>query len=336
MKHSKPKPDARRTLYPAIRPYRKGFLRVSELHEIYFEESGNRGGKPVIFLHGGPGGGTEGRMRRFFDPKRYRIVLFDQRGCGKSRPHASLVDNTTWHLVEDIERLREHLGIERWLVFGSSWGVTLGLAYAQRHPARVTQMVLAAVTMTRPIDIHWLYHTTGRFFPEAWQRFRNGVPERDRNGDLVSAYYRLLHEQPDLEKREQAARDWCAWEDAVVSLEDDWTPNPRYEDPAFRMTFARIVTHYFHHAAWLEDDQLLRDAHRLIGIPGVLIHGKMDIGGPPDVPWHLAAAWPDAELQLVRAGHSGAEMSARLIAATDRFAALQLRERSSRPPSGLV
>jgi len=327
-------------MYPPIEPFQEGMLDCGDGQHIYWETCGNPRGKPALVLHGGPGSGCTPGHRRYFDPALYRIVLFDQRGAGRSLPRVdattNLAANTTQHLIADIERLREHLGIERWLVFGSSWGVTLGLAYAQRHPARVTHMVLAAVTMTRPIDIHWLYHTTGRFFPEAWQRFRNGVPERDRNGDLVSAYYRLLHEQPDLEKREQAARDWCAWEDAVVSLEDDWTPNPRYEDPAFRMTFARIVTHYFHHAAWLEDDQLLRDAHRLIGIPGVLIHGKMDIGGPPDVPWHLAAAWPDAELQLVRAGHSGAEMSARIIAATDRFAALQLRERSSRPPSGLV
>src|SRR6516162_11336680 len=180
----------RRTLYPAIRPYRKGFLRVSELHEIYFEESGNRRGKPVIFLHGGPGGGTEPRMRRFFDPRRYRIVLFDQRGCGKSRPPASLVDNTTWHLVEDIERLREHLGIERWLVFGGSWGSTLALAYAQTHPQRVTELVLRGIFLLRREEIRWFYQEGASWvFPDAWQEYLTHIPEAER-GDLLHAYYK--------------------------------------------------------------------------------------------------------------------------------------------------
>jgi proline iminopeptidase len=253
-------------------------------------------------------------------------VLFDQRGAGRSTPRVTtttdLSANTTDHLIADIERLREHLGIDRWLVWGNSWGVTLGLAYAQRHPTRVSEMVLVAVTMTRPADIYWLYHEAGRFFPEEWQRFRSGVAEAERNGDLVAAYYHLLNEQPDVARREQAASDWCVWEDAVMSLEEGWAPDPRYADPAFRMTFARLVTHYFHHRAWLADGQLLRDAHRLAGIPGVLVHGRFDIGGPPDTPWQLAHAWSGAELNLVRTGHGGGtDMTTCIMDATNRFAA---------------
>src|ERR1700738_954062 len=208
-KHSMLKPRARRTLYPAIRPYRKGFLRVSELHEIYFEESGNRGGKPVIFLHGGPGGGTEAKMRRFFDPKRYRIVLFDQRGCGKSRPHASLVDNTTWHLVEDIERLREHLHIDRWLVFGGSWGSTLALSYAETHPERVTELVLRGIFLLRKWEIDWFYQNPGgaaALYPDLWEQYVSVIPEAEREG-LVRAYYkRLTSDDPKVIR--QAAKTW--------------------------------------------------------------------------------------------------------------------------------
>src|SRR4029077_12077002 len=208
-KHSKPR--ARRTLYPAIKPYRKGFLRVSELHEIYFEESGNRGGKPVILLHGGPGGGTEAKMRRFFDPKRYRIVLFDQRGCGKSRPHASLIDNTTWHLVEDIERLREHLGIEKWLVFGGSWGSTLALAYAETHPQRVTELVLRGIFLLRRWELEWFYQRgTSLLFPDAWQKYLAVIPVAERT-DLIGAYHRRLTSD-DVFVRQEAARAWSVWE----------------------------------------------------------------------------------------------------------------------------
>ena len=240
-------------------------------------------------------------------------------------PHAAdatvdLSTNTTLHLIADIELLREHLGVDRWLVWGGSWGATLALAYAERHPRRVAEVVLASVTMTRPLDIHWLYHGVGRFFPEEWQRFRHGVPAAERDGDLVAAYYRLLN-NPDPAVREKAARDWCDWEDAVVSLEPDYQRNPRYDDPRFRMAFARIVTHYFHHSAWLEDGILLRNANRLAGIPGVLVHGRLDLGGPTVTAWELAHAWPDAELELVGTGHTGSdEMTERLVAATDRFA----------------
>jgi proline iminopeptidase len=311
--------------FPEIEPYEHGMLDVGDGQRIYWEVCGNPNGQPAVVLHGGPGSGCSPGSRRNFDPDRYRIVVFDQRGAGRSTPRVShttdLSANTTHHLIDDMEKLRARLGIESWLVWGGSWGVTLGLAYAETHPCRVSAMVLASVTMTRPADTHWLYHETGRFFPEQWARFRAGVPEAERGGDLVAAYYRLLNDSHDTAVRERAAQDWCDWEDAVLSLEDGWSPNPRYADPAFRMTFARTVTHYFHHDAWLEDGQILRDAHRLAGIPGVLIHGRFDLGGPADTAWQLAQAWPDAELHLVGTGHAGGEeMTTRVIEATNRFA----------------
>jgi proline iminopeptidase len=311
-------------LFPQIEPHATGMLEVGDGHRLYWEACGNPDGLPALVLHGGPGSGCTPGHRRYFDPDAYRIILFDQRGAGRSTPRVGpftdMSANTTEHLLADVERLREHLGVDRWLVWGFSWGVTLGLAYAQRHHARVSAMVLGSVTMTRPADVRWLYHQTGRFFPEEWGRFRDGAPA-DGHGDLVAAYHRLLHEHPDLAVRERAARDWCAWEDAVQSLEPGWVPHPRYADPAFRMTFARIVTHYFHHQAWLADGQLLRDAHRLAGIPGVLVHGRLDLGGPPDTAWQLARAWPGTELHLVGTGHGGGdEMTARILEATSRFA----------------
>jgi proline iminopeptidase len=311
--------------YPEIEPDDHGMLDVGDGQLVYWETCGNPNGKPAVLLHGGPGSGSSPNNRRWFDPDAYRIVQFDQRGSGLSLPHASdpatdLSVNTTDHLIADIERLREHLGVERWLVWGGSWGCTLALAYAERHPEAVSEMVLVSTTMTRPADVHWLYHGVGRYVPQEWMRFRNGVPPDERDGDLVAAYHRLL-EGPDDAAREQAARDWCEWEDAVLSLEPGWEPNPRYRDPRFRMAFARIVTHYFHHAAWLEDGQLLRDAGRLAGIPGVLVHGRFDLGGPAMVAWELAQAWPGAELHLVRTGHAGGdEMRAVAIDAIDRFA----------------
>jgi proline iminopeptidase len=300
-------------------------LDVGQGHNIYWELSGNPAGKPAVVLHGGPGSGCTSGLRQYFDPAAYRIVLFDQRNAGRSTPSASdattdLATNTTPHLIADIERLRTHLGVERWLVWGGSWGATLALAYAERYPDRVTEIVLASVTLTRPDDIHWLYQGVGRYFPEEWARFRGGVPPAERGDDLVAAYHRLL-DDPDPRVREQAARDWCNWEEAVVSLEPGYEPNPRYDDPAFRMRFARIVTHYFHHHAWLEDGQLLRDAHRLSGIPGALVHGRFDLGSPAATAWELAQAWPDAELHLVGTGHTGGDdMTTGLIEATDSFA----------------
>lgn len=312
--------------FPDIEPYDTGMLDVGDGHRIYWEVSGNPDGKAAVVLHGGPGAGSRPGRRRSFDPDRYRIIQFDQRNCGRSTPAATdpMVDlstNTTHHLIADMERLREHLGVDRWLVWGASWGVTLGLAYAQRFPARVTELVLVSVTTTRRSDVHWLYHEIGRYFPDAWERFRAGVPEAERDGDLVTAYYRLLSESPDPGVRERAAIAWCRWEDDLVSNEEGWTPDPRFENPAFRIRYSRIVNHYFRHGAWLEEGELLVNTNRLAGIPGVLIHGRFDLGGPADVPWLLAKAWPDAELKLVSTGHQGGqEMTAHNLAALNRFA----------------
>lgn len=266
-------------------------------------------------------------MRRYFDPRAYRIVLFDQRGCGRSTPHASdlrtdLSVNTTEHLLADIELLRKHLGIDRWLLFGGSWGSTLGLAYAERNPYRVTEIVLAGVTMTRRSEIEWLYRGVAPLFPEQWSRFRAGVPDDERDDDLVEAYFRLL-QNPDSAIRLKAAKDWCDWESALVSLNPDVKPDPRRSEPAFQLAFARIVTHFFRHGAWLEDGILLRQAGALAGIPGILVHGRLDLAAPLVTAWELAQAWPDSHLLIVsRAGHSSANrgMSEALIAATDRFA----------------
>jgi proline iminopeptidase len=243
-------------------------------------------------------------MRRLFDPSTYRIVLFDQRNCGRSTPHASepevdLSTNTTAHLVEDCERMREHLGIDRWLVWGGSWGTTLGLAYTEAHLDRVTELILVSVVTTTRREVEWITREMGRVFPEEWERFRDGVPEEDRDGDLSLAYSRLL-ESADAGVRDRAAEAWCVWEDTHVATTPGYTPDPRYDDPRFRLCFARLVTRYWSNAAFLEDGQLIRDAHRLAGIPGVLVNGRLDISGPTDIAWELARAWPDAELVIVR------------------------------------
>lgn len=314
-----------RELFPPIEPYEHGMLDVGDGQKIYWEGCGNPAGKPAVVLHGGPGSGCTESARRRFDPEAYRIVLFDQRGSGRSVPRVTadtdLSANTTHHLIADLELLRQHLGIERWLINGASWGVTLGLAYAQQYPERVSELVFLSVTMTRPADVHWLYHEVGRYLPEEWERFRMGAPADRRDGDLVAAYYDLLNVQPDIQVRQQAAHKWCDWEAAVISLEEGVQPQERYLDPEFRMTFARIVSHYFHHDAWLEDGQLLNNAGKLRGIPGVMVHGRLDLGGPADTAWQLARAWPDAELHLIRSGHAGNdEMTSLLIEATNRFA----------------
>jgi len=314
-------------LFPPIEPYDSGQLEVGDGHQIYWEACGNPTGKPALVLHGGPGSGCTPGARRYFDPRAYRIILFDQRGSGRSTPHASspgidLSTNTTAHLLADIERLRTHLGIARWLVFGGSWGSTLALAYAERHPERVAGMVLVAIATTTPAEIEWITRGVGMFFPEAWDRFQGGVPAGERGGRLVDAYHRLLmHPNPAV--HETAARDWCDWEMALVAIHPGHTPNPRYENPAFRLGFARLVTHYWRHAAWLEDGALLRDADRLAGIPGVLIHGRLDLGGPLVTPWRLARAWPGSELVIVgEAGHDARDpgMAESIVAATSRFA----------------
>lgn len=313
-------------LYPLIEPYRHGLLEVGAGNRVYWETCGNPEGKPALVLHGGPGSGAGASWRRLFDPAVYRIVLLDQRGCGRSVPDAadprtSLAANTTPHLLADIELLRRHLGIEQWLVIGGSWGVTLALAYAEQHPRRVSELVLFSVTNTTRREVEWVTRDMGRIFPEEWARFRDAVPERERDGSLVDAYAGMLADaDPDV--RQRAAREWCRWEDVHVSTRRGHAPDPRYEDPAFRMRFARLVTHYWRHEAFLEDGALLRDAGKLAGIPGVLIHGRMDISSPADVAWRLAQAWPDAELVLMEEeGHglSGDATVEAVLAATDRF-----------------
>ena len=294
---------------------------------VYWEVCGGAAGKPAVVLHGGPGSGCAAFWRRYFDPDAYRIVLFDQRGCGRSTPHASdpdvdLAANTTQHLIADIELLREHLGIESWLVVAGSWGSTLGLAYAEGLPERVSEMVLFSVVTTSHREVRWVTREMARYFPEQWARFQQGVPAAERDGDLVAAYGRLLGDR-DPAVREKAARDWCLWEDTHVSIHADRRPDPRYDDPRFRMAFARLVTHYWHHAAFLEDGALLRDAGRLAGIPGVLIHGRLDLSSPLDIPWQLQRAWPGSELIVVDgAGHGTGQpgMQEAVLAAIDRFA----------------
>lgn len=320
-------PDTPTRPYPPIEPYDHGMLDVGDHNHIYWETCGKQQGKPALAVHGGPGSGCSAGPRRYFDPTGYRAVLFDQRGCGRSTPHASdpatdMTCNTTDHLLRDMERLRLHLGIDRWLLFGSSWGSTLSLAYAERHPERVSEIVLVDVTTTRRSEIDWLYRGVARFFPEEWERFRAGVPEADRDGDLVAAYARLM-ENPSAPVRERAAHDWCAWEDAVISLEPNGTPAAYSNRPlAGLLAFVRITTHYFAHGAFLEEGALLRDASRLSGIPGVLIHGRLDLSGPLDTAWNLANAWPEAELVVVNdSGHTGSDtMRQRLRMALDAYA----------------
>ena len=313
-------------LYPNIEPYDRGMLDVGNGHEAYWEACGTPAGKPALVLHGGPGSGCSPGLRRYFDPEVYRVVLFDQRGAGRSKPHPSepnvdLSANTTGHLLVDIERLRRQLDIERWLVFGLSWGSTLALAYAERHPDRVTEMVLASTGTTTAWEVEWITRGVGIFFPEPWARFRDGVPEADRAGSLVDAYHRLLM-NPDPAIHEKAARDWCDWEMALVAVHPNHMPHPRYEQSAFRLGFARMVTHYFRHHAWLEDGILLREANRLSGIPGILIHGRLDLGCPLITAWRLTQNWPGSELVVVsEAGHDARDpgMSESIVAATDRF-----------------
>jgi proline iminopeptidase len=315
-----------RDLYPPIEPYESGMLDVGDGNRIYWEVCGNPDGRPALVVHGGPGSGCGTSFRRYFDPRRYRIVLFDQRGCGRSTPHASdpatdMSYNTTWQLVADMERLREHLGIERWLLEGGSWGSTLILAYAQRHPRRVDGIVIAGVTMTRRSDLDWLYRGVGRFFPEQWEHFLAGVPGTARDGDLLGAYARLMG-HPDPAVREQAAADWCAWEDAVLSGETKSATNPYGgRAPLARLAFVRICSHYFAHGAWLEEGALLRDAGQLAGIQGVLIHGRLDFSSPLQAAWELARAWPDADLVVVEeAGHLGNAVTRHhVVDALDRF-----------------
>jgi proline iminopeptidase len=312
-------------LYPHLSPYRSGFLRVSELHEVYFEESGNPQGMPAVFLHGGPGGGTEAKMRRFFDPRRYRIVLFDQRGSGKSRPHASLVDNTTWDLVADMERLREHLSIERWLVFGGSWGSTLALAYAQSHPERVTHLVLRGIFLLRRWELEWFYQNPGgaaALYPDLWEHYIEPIPAEER-GDMMAAYYRRLTSEDPVELS-RAAKAWALWEAATSFLRRNSLYTAKLGQDTHSEAFSRIECHYFVNGGFLTSpNQLIENVDRIRHIPAVIVQGRYDIVCPMKSAWELHRAWPEAELHIVAdAGHSAFEPgnTHELIKATDRFA----------------
>ena len=318
-------PAERRELYPPIEPYRTGRLAVSPIHNLYYEESGNPRGKPVVFLHGGPGGGTDPKMRRFFDPRRYRIVLFDQRGCGKSRPRASLEDNTTWHLVADIERLREHLGIETWQVFGGSWGSTLALAYSQAHPARVTELVLRGIFLVRPWELRWFYGEpdgAGAMFPDLYEKFAAAIPAAEHS-EMMDAYYRRLTSE-DPHERAAAARAWSVWEGSTCHLLFDRDEIGRFEEDIYAETFARIECHYFVNRGFLRSaTQLLDDVPKIRHIPAVIVQGRYDVVCPVKSAWDLHLAWPEADLRIVPdAGHSAFEPGNihELVLATDRFA----------------
>ena len=319
-------------MYEPTPPRDEALLDVGDGQRLHYEVRGAPDGVPAVVLHGGPGSGCSPWWAGFFNPVRYRVVLLDQRGAGRSSPSTQdpatdLSVNTTTHLVADLERLRDHLGVDRWLLLGGSWGSTLGLTYAVTHPERVRAVVLGAVTLTRTADVEWLTRGVGRYFPEAHQRFLAALPEPDRGGNLAAAYARLLA-SPDPQVRFDAAVAWCEWEEAIASLEADAVPgvwsNPRYADPDFRYGFARTVTHYFGNAAFQPDDAILSRLDRLAGVPAVLCHGRLDLAGPADVAWDVARRWPGAELHIVDGvGHLGSDrMNALMVAATDRFAPL--------------
>jgi len=312
----------RRTLYPTIEPYHAGMLRVSAEHEIYFEECGNPGGKPAVFVHGGPGAGCDHRARRFFDPDAYRIVLFDQRGCGRSRPHASLVDNTTWHLVSDMELLRTELGIERWQVFGGSWGSTLSLAYAQQHPDRVSELVLRGIFMLSRFELRWFYQEgASAVFPDHWESYIAAISPEERD-DLISAFHRRLT-SGDRSTMLAAARAWSLWEAATSYLHVNEDNLRHWNEEEFALAVARIECHYFVNRGFLEtEDQLLRNVSRIQHIPAVIVQGRYDVICPMQTAWALHKAWPEADFRIVAdAGHSAFEAgnTHELVSATDRF-----------------
>ncbi len=312
----------RRNLYPEIEPYARGHLQVSPLHRIHYEQCGNPNGKPVVFLHGGPGAGCNPKVRRFFDPAHYRIVLFDQRGCGRSTPHAELTDNTTWHLVADIEQLRAHLGIARWQVFGGSWGSTLALAYAQSHPGCVSELVLRGIFMLRRWELEWFYQRgCDALYPDAWERYLAAIPEVE-HGDLMSAYHRRLT-SADPAVQLAAARAWSVWEGSTSFLFPDPGHIAGSAEDQFALAFARIECHYFVNGGFFEcDDQLLRNVGRIRDIPAVIVQGRYDVVCPMRSAWDLHRAWPEADLRIVAdAGHSAFEagITHELVSATDRF-----------------
>ncbi len=314
-----------RTWYPEIEPYETGLLDVGDGHVVYWERVGTRGAKPAVFLHGGPGGGISPKQRRVFDPKLYDVMLFDQRGCGKSTPHAGLEANTTWHLVADIERLRGLMGVEKWQVFGGSWGSTLALAYAETHPERVTELIVRGIYTLQKSELDWYYQFgVSEMFPDKWERFLAPIPETER-GDMMAAYRKRLT-SPDRAVQIQAAKAWSLWEGETITLLPDPAFTQQHGDDNFALAFARIENHFFTHAGWLQEGQLLRDAHKLKGIPGVIVHGRYDMPCPLRTAWDLARAWPDAEFHIVEgAGHALSEPGIldHLIAATDKFAGKQ-------------
>ncbi|TFF27459.1 prolyl aminopeptidase [Jiella endophytica] len=311
-----------RGLYPEIEPFDSGHLDVGDGHRIYWERCGTKGATSAVFLHGGPGGGFSPSHRRLFDPARYDVILFDQRGCGRSTPNASLEANTTWHLVADIERLREMAGFETWVVFGGSWGSTLALAYAESHPDRTSALIVRGIyTLTRG-ELDWYYQFgVSEMFPDKWERFVEPIPEAER-GDMIAAYRERLTGDDKAEQL-RAAKAWSLWEGETITLLPDAGLSQDFGEDDFAIAFARIENHYFTHSGWLEEDQLIRDAGKLAGIPGVIVHGRYDMPCPARTAWRLAKAWPDAELHLIEgAGHAYSEPGIldRLIRATDRFA----------------
>ncbi len=316
--------EGRSSLYPDIDAHRAGRLKVSPVHELYYEESGNPNGKAVVFLHGGPGGGTEAKHRRYFDPAVYRIVLFDQRGCGRSTPFASLVDNTTWDLVSDIEMLRAHLGIERWQVFGGSWGSTLALAYAETHPERVTELVLRGIFLLRREEIQWFYQQGASWlYPDAFEEYIGHIPAAEQ-GDLLHAYYKRLT-SADPAVQSAAAKVWSVWEGRTSCLIPNAELIARTAGDEFALAFARIESHYFVNDGWLTGGrELLAKANvdKLRKIPGVIVQGRYDVVCPAKSAWDLHRAWPEADLRIVPdAGHAASEVGIvhELVAATDRF-----------------
>jgi proline iminopeptidase len=310
-------------MFPPIEPFATGYLPVSDGNAIYWETSGNPEGKPALHVHGGPGGGMGAGYRRRFNPEKFLIVGFEQRGCGRSRPLATdpgadLSTNTTQALIADIEALREHLGVEKWLLTGLSWGTTLALAYAQAHPDRVSEIVLFAVGMTSASSVEWITESMGRVFPREWEEFE-AASCRKPGQRLIDAYYDLITD-PDPVVREQAARAWCAWEDTHISFDPKHVPDPLYGDPQFGQVFATLVIHYWKHAGFLPEGDLLAGMDRIADIPGVLIHGRLDVSSPLDSAWKLHKAWPDSDLIVVDEGHGGEVMIDELVRAVARFA----------------
>ncbi|MFT5354753.1 MAG: proline iminopeptidase [Polyangiales bacterium] len=309
------------SLFPAIEAYETGMLEVGDGHTLYYEQSGNPNGKPAIFVHGGPGGGTDPSSRRYWDPAHYRIVLFDQRGCGESTPHANLHANTTQHLIADMEKLRAHLSIDTWQVFGGSWGSTLSLAYAEVHPEHVSELILRGIFLVRPEEIHWYYQEgTSRIFPDAWEGFLAPIPEAER-GDLVSAYHKRLTSD-DEAIRNEAALAWSIWEGSTSRLIPDPEMVARTAEPVFAAAFARIECHYFMNKGFMDENQLLRDIDKIRHIPCVIVQGRYDVICPTKSAWDLHRAFPESKLVLVPdAGHSAREsgIQAALLEATEDY-----------------